>query len=631
MKSLKLPLICLFVALSNILLAQLSPQEISIPMRDGKSLSAHLYLPNLSDDFPTILIQTPYNKNNYKAGLPLGVRQNLASSNYAFVIVDWRCFYGSASACVANVDRGNDGYDAVEWIAAQTWSDGKIGTWGPSALGNVQFNTAVKQPPHLVCAVPEVTSPQTFYSDYYPGGVLISGRVKSLNILYGGAFNTVIDNPYYNNTWQYVENNTIDLAEVDIPMLLVAGWYDHNIGVDIPLLQNLRLESGVTVRDKHKILIGPWVHGGTGQAYVGSSNQGELFYPDAEFVNHEYENAFFDFYLRGINNKWESDTAIFNYYQINESQWAHSATWPPAQTTTKTLFFSRDNTLDNTMGTDDALTYAYDPTNPSPSTGGKTLTPGLDQGPLDQRTAVESRGDVQVFTSDAFEEDLVIRGVITTKLFVSSNRLDTDFMARLTQVYPDGRSMLLGETVMRMRYRNGNTVADTAFMQQGEVYEIDLPFDPLAVTISKGHKVRVIISSSNYPHYNRNMNTGGEMYPNTNPDTLVNPLVADNSIWVGNNYPSEIEFEVLESGVGIKKMDTTKVLLFHPNPSKGTLYVDNIKTNYKLEVYDLSGRLVYAEADRNSATINLEFLSSGLYSIQLTTATEHYTAKLLID
>ena len=164
----KFPLLLLFL-FPVLAFGQLNPEEIDIPMRDGKTLSGHLYRPNTSDAFPVILIQTPYNKNLYSlAGLPLGVGMDLENSPYAYVIVDWRCFYGSLSACVLNVNRGEDGYDTVEWIADQDWSNGKIGTWGPSALGNVQFETAREHPPHLVCAMPEVPSPTTTYKEYLP-------------------------------------------------------------------------------------------------------------------------------------------------------------------------------------------------------------------------------------------------------------------------------------------------------------------------------------------------------------------------------------------------------------------------------------------------------------------------------
>ncbi len=537
----------LFVCLAVTLNAQLSPQEINIPMRDGKTLSAHLYLPNATGNFPTILIQTPYNKDTYKSrGLPLGVRYDLANSNYAFVIVDWRCFYGSTAACTGGQpDRGNDGYDAVEWIAAQSWSDGKIGTWGPSALGNVQYNTAFKRPPHLVCAVPEVSSPQFRYDDYYPGGVLTTGRIQSLNVLYGGVFNTVIDNPYYNNIWEYVEANNFHLDSVNIPMLLVAGWYDHNTNPDLELIEQLRAISDPSVRNKHKILIGPWVHGGTGQAFVGSEIQGELTYPLAANKNHAYENAFFDFYLRGISNKWESDTAVYTFYQMGDEKWVKSSTWPAQATSTKTLYFSSDNTLTDTIPTDGDLSYSYDPTDPSPTVGGKTLDPADVQGPLDQRDSVESRSDALVFTSATLTEDVKVQGTISVKLHVGSDKKDTDFMARLTEVYPDGRSMLLGETAIRMHYRNGFTTADTAYMTPGEVYEVNLNFDELANTFNAGHKIRVIITSSNYSQFNRNMNTGDEMYPNTNADTLVNPEVATNQLFMGTGNPSSLTLEIV--------------------------------------------------------------------------------------
>ena len=190
--------------------AQLNPLAVSVPMRDGKFLAGDLYLPSSTGKFPVILIQTPYNKNNYKiSGLPFGIKYDITKSNYAILVVDWRCRFSSISACAFGSDNGEDGYDLVEWAGVQTWSTGKIGTWGPSALGNIQFNTAKKQPPHLVCAIPEVASPVFEYSKYFHGGVLEAASFKTLNEkLFPGSYDLVIKNPYYNATWQFVENSS---------------------------------------------------------------------------------------------------------------------------------------------------------------------------------------------------------------------------------------------------------------------------------------------------------------------------------------------------------------------------------------------------------------------------------------
>lgn len=183
------------------LFAQMTPTSVeSIPMRDGKFLAADVYIPSSCTSCPTILIQTPYNKNLFRMGLPLGFGQDLESSSYAWVIVDWRGFYASASAAVPSPKRGEDGYDVIDWIVAQPWSNGKVGTWGPSALGVVQYQTAKENHPGHICAVPLVAHPQTHYGSYFYGGVLEKSRLATLDLLGYGLSPFVLGNPYYNFT-----------------------------------------------------------------------------------------------------------------------------------------------------------------------------------------------------------------------------------------------------------------------------------------------------------------------------------------------------------------------------------------------------------------------------------------------
>ena len=173
--------------------AQLNPLAVNIPMRDGKVLAADIYLPN-NDSLPrpTILIQTPYNKNFYHGlGLPIEVGFNINTSPFNFVIADWRCFYGSAAACTTSMNRGEDGYDCVEWIAQQQWSNDSVGTWGPSALGLIQFQTAKENPLHLTCCVPIVAGMRTDYQKYFPGGVYRTEYVQMLDAL-GYRLSTIL-------------------------------------------------------------------------------------------------------------------------------------------------------------------------------------------------------------------------------------------------------------------------------------------------------------------------------------------------------------------------------------------------------------------------------------------------------
>jgi hypothetical protein len=613
---------CLFfIFLSQTLPAQLlSPESVQIPMRDGKFLAGHLYRPDTINSYPVILIQTPYNKNLYQlTGLPLGIGNNLASSNYAFVIVDWRCFYGSAPACVLNANRGEDGYDTVEWIAEQDWCDGNIGTWGPSALGNVQYETAREHPPHLVCAMPEVSSPQQRYAYYYPGGSLITEHMQTLGVLFG-SFNLVFQNPHYNLIWQIAESGSLYPEEIEVPMLLVGGWFDHNTTAVLQMMNGLRAQSPVS--QQHKMLMGPWVHGGTGPAHVGSAQQGQLLFPEAEGKNIEFGMRFFDYHLRGIDNSWDT-LAPYHYFQMGENNWHTTTSWPPNGPTNIELYLREDLSIQETppVFVNANFSFNYDPEDPSPTVGGKTLSLGLNQGPYDQGPEVESRVDNLVFTTPVLTQDLEVKGTIKVHLYVSSDQLDTDISVRLTDVYPDGRSMLFGEGIQRMRFRNGYTVADTAFMSPGQVYPITIELDALTHTFLEGHQLRLIIAGSNYPRFNRNMNTGGEMYPNLNIDTLVAPLVAENSIYVNTSYPSRLELPL----VGFTPSSTHGVvesqhIQLYPNPGSGPVRIESDLPLQTVQLFNATGQLIQT-LDLNNAlqsTLHPGQIPDGMYYLQIT-------------
>lgn len=615
-------LMLIYVLTTVVVKAQLNPQSISIPMRDGKSLSGDLYLPNTQDSFPTIFIFTSYGKVFYKSkGLPFGINQDISKSKYAFLIVDWRCRFASMSACAQGSSHGEDGYDVIEWAASQTWSNGKIGTWGPSALGNVQFMTAQEKPPHLVCAVPEVASPLLEYNKYHHGGVMEAASFKTLNEkLFPGSYDLVIKNPYYNNVWKFAEASTEYHKHVEVPMLLIAGWYDHNTVADLEMLDLLTAHSGANVKDKHKILIGPWVHGGTGQASLGTSFQGDYSFPNAEKWNDSFTMVFFDYYLRDMKNGYENN-AKYTYYQIGDNLWHTDANWPPKTIETKTFYLNENGKLTTSLPVTSGLTstYDYDPQDPSPTVGGKTLSDDLDQGPYDQSKKVENRNDVVLFTSETLTEDITVNGKIKIKLNVSSNRIDTDFAIRLTEVYPDGRSIQIEEDILRMRFRNGFTLADTAFMRSGEKYAITLTLDDLAYTFKIGNKMRLIVSSSNYPLYNRNMNTGGEMYPDNKVDTLVNPLVATNSIHYGSDQVSTLELPIGESkNTSVKKVSTPSFYVY-PNPvNQGVLRIIGINNPMELALYTMDGKEILKESIYSEATgVDVSNVENGMYIIRI--------------
>ena len=611
-------LVSICAAFSSQTMAQLSWEVIQIPMRDGRNLIADLYLPNDIDTFPVVFVQTPYGKNfSRTAGLPLGIWHDLPKSPFAFVVMDWRCRFASIGACNPDAERGEDGYDAVEWIASQPWCNGKIGTVGPSALGNVQYQTAREQPPHLICAIPEVASPQFNYQQYLPGGVLRAEYFKTLSWLFpGSGFDLMVANPYYNLIWQIAEASTMYPEDITIPMFLVGGWYDHNLVDNLIMMDTLQRASDPDVRDQHKILIGPWVHGGTGDGYLGSLEQGQLTYPEADGFNHEFSRQFMEYYLLGMDNGWENQSR-YTFFQMGDNKWHQAGTWPPNNVKNEELFFTSNQLLTVEPATvNDAYAYLYDPEEPSPTIGGKTLSLDLDQGPFDQ-SVVEDRNDNVVLSTTPLSSPLPIQGKIKVELYFASDRPDTDVILRLTDVYPDGRSMLLSESVLRMRFREGFRVIDTVFMREGEIYPVMLEFDDVAHTFLPGHRLRLIISSSNYPNLNRNMNNGGEMYPDNNPDTLIDPLIATNQVWYGPASPSKIILPVQESLTSTRTLNvkSTAVTVL-PNPASSRIEIKDIPHNAKILVFDHSGRLCLQKSNWSGQKVDISHLPSGIYLLR---------------
>lgn len=621
-----------FLSLIVSLVAQpLSPIIDSIPMADGKKLAVDIYRPASCTQCPTILIQTPYNRIFYRWSLPLGIGTDLDSSAYNFAIADWRGFYGSAAAFVANPDRGQDGYDAVEWIAAQAWSDGKIGTWGPSALGKIQYQTAQKQPPHLVCGVPLVAASQFSYESYYPGGVYRTEYIEQLDALGYGLSTILKANQFYNLTWQYLENQAYYPSDIAVPMLMIGGWYDHAPVLMLDLFAGLQNNSPLTVRNQHKIWIGPWVHGGNGAANPGTATQGELSYPNAAGVSDSVALAFLDYHLLNKTNNWNT-TAPVTYYQMGQNQWEILNSWPPTNLIDQTWYLHNGNLLDTAQSLSGNASFVYDPADPSPTHGGTTLRADQMQGPYDQRDSVEARSDHSIFSTSILPNDLILKGKIKIHLFVSSDRLDTDIAVRLTDVYPDGRSILLTDDIQRMRFRNGYTTSDTASMAVGAVYPITIELADLAHTFLAGHQIRLILTGANYPKYDNNLNNGGTML------VAGDTLVATNTIHHSTSYPSRIVLPTLINPVlnnpKIYK-DAPIELSLQPNPCRDQVQVDCHNcgeiNSIEYQICDIKGSNLKREILHISPPfiIDTQELNSGVFFITIKINDRIYKTKLV--
>lgn len=608
-------LICL---VSNLAFGQLIEtfDNVQIPMRDGEFLEADVYLPSGPGPFEVILIQTPYNKEAIN-NLPMGLGANIDAQPYAWVIADWRGFYGSNGAAPGGT-RGEDGYDICEWIVQQSWHADRIGTWGPSALGKVQYETAFEQHPNHTCAVPLVAHPQFAYDDYFYGGVLEESRLQQLDALGYGLSPIILGNVYYSPIWQIAENTSWTPELINIPTLNIGGWYDHNINKMLEWYEAVRSSAAVSVQDEQWLLIGPWVHGGTGTAYVGSSNQGELTYPNAAGVCDDMALDFFAYYLLDSVNNWQN-TAPITYYEIGSNQWNSTTAAAFGATSSNILYLDQSATLRSDFGANQT-SFTCDPNNPSPTLGGPTLYLGLAQGPYDQSSLL-SRSDVISFATPVLSQDVHVTGNITVQVYFESDQPDGDIAIRLVDEYPDGRNMLITDGIRRMRFRNGYTQNDEEFVSSGTVYnmEITLPFTDY--TWLSGHKTKILVSGNSDNRWDVNLQNGGTMYQAGTAN------VANITIHHNATYPSNITLPGNNNYLGSKEL-TSAIQLF-PNPAEDWVMINNDLPITFVRITDISGKVMLELDDDNIKKINLNALSSGTYLLECISENEKYRSTII--
>lgn len=587
--------------------AQMTPtlDNIWVPMRDGDSLQADVYIPAGLDSAQVILIQTPYNKDLFAYNLPLGTGQNIDNSPYIWVIVDWRGFYGSSGADLSNVNRGEDGYDVCDWIVDQTWHKDRIGTWGPSALGGVQYSTAREQHPNHTCAVPQVAHPQQSYDSYFYGGVLEKARLEQLDALGYGLSPLILANTYYSAIWAYSENTTWYANEIDIPTLQIGGWYDHNIDKMMDWYEACRTNGALP--NEQWLLVGPWVHGGTGAAYVGSSIQGELTYPNAEFISDTMALDFFAYYLLDSANNWLSTPKI-TYYELGADQWQSSNNASIEASGSNILYLNQSNQL--TAGTGVLSSgITVDPANPSPTIGGANLHPSLDQGPYDQ-ISLESRNDIEVFETADLPSDVTITGRVKAHLYIECDQPDADISVRLVDVYPDGRNMLIADGIHRMRFRNGFEAADEEFMTPGVIYEVEVVLPFTHYTWQAGHQIKIFVGGNSSYRWDVNLQNGDAMY------TAGDTNIAEITIHHSANYGSYLSLPGDNPFLSIEKSNAIDFSIY-PNPANDHLMVLSDHDLMKFTIFSMDGKIV-SQGNMQSNQIDLKMLEPGFYFIQFT-------------
>ena len=624
--------ILLFIFSASVSLADF--WEIEIPTRvedeNKKYLKADLYSTDTTQKKPVLLIQTPYNRKLYRLKWGRKVKPEnmlpfIDSANYHYIIVDWRGFYDNKDKSIPQYDRGLDGYDIVEWIAKQSWSDGQVGTQGGSALGMIQFLTARQQPPHLVCAAPWIKNYQTSYTNYYYGGVLRYQHVESLSGLGFNVSYEAITQFHLNSIfWKSQEEKTEYSSEFNVPMFIVTGWYDHYPGAIIDEFKKICDNSHEDVRDKHKFIIGPWTH-----SYIGQLDQGDLEYPEAVAKPQLELKRFFDYHLLKAYNAWPFTPKV-QYFDPGKSEWLESDSPLFSDQLTLSLYLSDENKLkENAPDKDDEISFTYDPRDPSPTIGGAAFDPSdknLVSGPANMKEILD-REDNVTFISDESIEELTIRGRCKIELYISSDRRDTDFAVRLCDVHPDGNWYILTQGIRRMRFRESYEYEK--LMTPGEIYLVEIEMEPLHYTFTDGHRLGIIISSSDYPMFDLNLNNGEELYEPG--DTLV----AENKVYFGNNYPSRVVIPT-DIPVNVEELSEENEVKIFPNPANDHIYI-NASGNgiVSIDIYTLSGkRALHYECnslDNESIKININSLENGAYIVKFKNNDSIYFEKLLIN
>ena len=523
---------------------------VPVPMRDGTILYADVYLPAVEGRHPVLVARTPYSTERY----PSVYKEALfyARRGYAYVYQDVRGRHQSEGKWEPFRDDIEDGYDTVEWAARQPWSNGKVAMQGHSYGGHVQWRAAMASPPHLVTAFPLVAS-TSLYHDWItlngawrlsfnfgwgtvrqdsrimqnvgahtmPGG---PQRISYDDVIWSFPLNKMqqrvgrndqfykdwLAHPDYDDYWKKINVEEM-FDKIGIPVHTLGGWFD------IFSQGTLRGYVGVShhgkteiARKKSHLTIGAWGH--SPSRSVGDLDFGEHGYASRDALQLHW----YDYWLKGIDNGLDKEPPV-RLFVMGRNAWRYENEYPLARTQFKKLYlhsaggansYRGDGRLSWDESAADASPdhYTYDPDMPVPTVGGNNCcgTPTR-SGPRDQKE-VESRNDVLVYTSDFLEEEIEVTGPVKVVLYASTDAVDTDFVAKLVDVYPDGKAYNMAEGLLRARYREG--LSKPALLEPGKVYELEIDLVGTSVAFQPGHRIRVDITSSHFPQFDRNPNTG---------------------------------------------------------------------------------------------------------------------------
>ena len=596
-------------------------RKVMIPMRDGKRMAADIYRPkDESKKYGAILVRTPYNFNYWDIALGaprnMGAELNAVKRGYAYVEINERGQFFSEGNYDILGPPLSDGYDEFSWIAAQPWSNGKVGTIGCSSTAEWQLAVTAMGNPADAAFIPEGfgagvgrVGPYYEQGNWFRGGAV---QMLFIDWLYGvqnqvrpmfppntsqaelvrasRAFDLAPHFPsvdWSKALWHLPEMDIIkavqgprgifadpmpvatggamierapndpawykgglwnDSMKINVPGLWFMSWYDVSIGPNLEAYNFVRKTARPEIANEQYAVIAPTGHCGytraTEHTVVGERDMG-----DARLDVDALTYGWFDHFLKGENNHILETMPKVRYYVMGENRWETSSTWPPEGAQPMRFYLSSTDAANSLYG-DGSLSvvpptrdhgdrFTYDPMNPVPSHGGNVCCEGSadEPGAVDQRQ-METRRDILVYTSAPFQQGIEISGPVQVTLYVSSDAKDTDFTVKVVDVDPNGPAYNLDENIQRMRYRNGYD-KPLAWMEPGKIYKVT--FQPMQTSdyIAAGHSLRIEVSSSNFPRFDRNLNTGGNNYDE------VKGVVAHNEVHHSTAYPSEITITVV--------------------------------------------------------------------------------------
>jgi putative CocE/NonD family hydrolase len=558
----------------------------AVIMRDGTALRADIFRSAGTGPFPVLLVRTPYGEPMMR-GIPV---LPAIDAGFAVVLQHCRGTGTSDGQFTPFQSEADDGVDTIEWCAKQSWSNGCVGMYGPSYLGMVQFAAAVSAPPALKCMVPAVT-PADYYSGLaYRQGALQLGQLlgwytlKSAQTLsYRAAAGDDVSAdmqallahmtrmtadyghlpareapgisrilPAWQQWLDHEEHGTFwsDLSyagkrdRITTPALHVGGWFDLFLGGTLDNFQTLsRAAASEHARRNQALVVGPWTHADqTGTA--GEMHFGLLASAQAIQLE-QLQLSFLRRFVTDIAADWSSSRV--KLFVMGDNVWRDEEEWPLARTQWVRWYLQPAGTLSPVRPPPDAPAscFSYDPADPVPTVGGPTLISGGPDGgvswmggPRDQRV-VETRADVLSFTSEALPADMEVTGPLAVTLHAATSATDTDFTAKLVDVWPDGRAMGIADGIVRARYRDGT--GEAAQITAGRVYEYLIDLIATSQVFKAGHRLRVDISSSNFPCFDRNPGNGARAASATEQDFVV----ADQTICHDAQRPSYVTLPVI--------------------------------------------------------------------------------------